>query len=172
MDNNTIDDPIINESDYKTIEGYVVNGNSGLRPAGFEGLNPDVQTMVLIPNDGDPPKHDTSGFTFLHFVNFLKHNKVFPMAIASILSDRINDLANTFVNYIIMPVINRDGDKDGERDIKQLEYRYITLFGIKFMIGKLFVAMLKFMIISYVVFLMTKIGSNMMDKLEKQATQK
>ena len=152
------------------MENETINNNieNTLGDPGFEGLeNSKVKTMVLIPNDDKPLKSLTQ-YNFMNFLNFLQYNKVFPMAIASILSDRINELANTFVNGIIMPLINRDCDKDGVRDIKQLEDRYITLFNAKFMIGKLLVSILKFVIISYIVFIMTKIANKIYKKLEKQ----
>ena len=108
--------------------------------------------MSNITSDSD---YDVT-FNFVRFIKFLRDYNIFAVAIAAILSDRINELTNTFVNNLIMPIINRDADKDGVKDIKNLEDTEFTIYGIKFGVGKFAMALLKFIIITYVLFLITK----------------
>ena len=100
-------------------------------------------------------KYDIS-FNFVRFIKFLKEHNILATAIAAVLSDRINELTNTFVDYLVMPIINRDGDGDGTRDIKKLEDIEFMLLGVKFRIGKVFMSIVKFIIITYIVFIIAK----------------
>jgi len=95
-------------------------------------------------------------FNFVHFMKFLKDNNILATAIAAILSDRINEITTTFVDYMIMPIINRDGDKDGEKDIKKLEDATFSVYGMEFHVGKVIMALIKFVIITYIIFLIAK----------------
>ena len=47
-------------------------------------------------------------FNFIRFAEFLKHNNVASTAIAAVLSERISDIMNVFMDNIIMPIINVD----------------------------------------------------------------
>ncbi len=106
----------------------------------------------------DQPSSDEYefSFNFIHFMKFLKDHNILATAIAAVLSERINEVTNIFVENMIMPIINRDGDKDGTRDIKKLEDTEIKIFGINFKIGKVIFAFLKFIIITYVIFIIAK----------------
>lgn len=99
---------------------------------------------------------DGLGFNYIRFIKFLQDNNVLSVAIAAVLSDRINELTNTFVNSLIMPIINRDGDGDGEEDIKKFENMKYKILGMKFEIGLLAISIIKFIIITYVIFILSK----------------
>lgn len=92
-------------------------------------------------------------FNFARFIKFLDKYNIMGVAIAAVLSDRINELTSEFVNLIIMPIINRDGDGDGIRDSKKLEDRTVTVFGIQFRIGKFIMIIIKFIVIAYIIFM-------------------
>lgn len=93
-------------------------------------------------------------FDFVRFIKFLQDNNIVSVAIASVISDRINELTNSFVSNLVMPILNRDADKDGERDIKTIEDKVISFSGITFGIGKVVVAGIKFIVITYLIFVM------------------
>ena len=96
-------------------------------------------------------------FDFVRFIKFLKENNIISTAIAAVLSDRINEMTNSFINNLIMPILNRDGDNDGEKDIQKLEDKIIYVKGIKFEIGRFVLAVIKFILITYVIFILTRI---------------
>ena len=98
-------------------------------------------------------------FNYIYFMRFLSNNNVLPTAIAAVLSERISDLTHTFVDNIIMAVINRDADGDGVKDIVNLEKQSVKLYGVKFGVGKVVLSLLKFIIVTYTLFLVSKIIS-------------
>lgn len=91
------------------------------------------------------------------FLEFLNDNNILSVAIATILSSKINDISEAFVNHLVLPIINRDADNDGNPDVKNLEQYTLKISGINFEIGKFLIALIKFIIISYVVYLMSQI---------------
>lgn len=93
-------------------------------------------------------------FDLIRFLN--KHN-IIATSIAAIISHRINEVTSSFVDYLIIPVINRDADKDGTRDIKKLEDTTLHIAGIKFEIGKVVLSIVKFIIVTFSVFLISKL---------------
>lgn len=103
-----------------------------------------------------------SDFNFMYFLKFLKTNNVFAAAIVAILSDRVLDVTGSFVDDIILPIINVDIDGDGKKDIRQFENKIIKFNGINFKIGKFILSILKFLIVSYILFIITK----MIDRLK------
>jgi len=100
-------------------------------------------------------------FDFVRFIKFLEKNNIAATAIAAVLSDRINELTNKFFDGMILPIINRDGDGDGEKDIIKLEEMEIIICKVKFKIGQFIYALLKFIVVTYIVFII----SNLLKKL-------
>jgi large conductance mechanosensitive channel len=111
-----------------------------------------MDTIITVDNP-------QSIFNYVKFINFLKNNNVFSAVIAAIISERVNEITNSLTNNIILPVINRDGDGDGVSDIKSLEDYKIKCFGITFGVGKFITALIKFIIISYVIFIFISISN-------------
>jgi large conductance mechanosensitive channel len=103
-------------------------------------------------------------FNFVRFIKFLQDNNIVAVAIASVLSDRINEVTSSIVSHLIMPIINRDGDKDGTKDIKKLEDKIIKIGGIKFEIGKFIVSVVKFIIVTYIIFILASALSKYVKK--------
>lgn len=100
-------------------------------------------------------------FNFVHFMKFLSNNNVLATAIAAVLSERISDVTNSVVDNILMAIINRDGDGDGKSDIDELQNRTVVISGMKFGVGKVLISLIKFIIITYMIFMLTRA----MDKL-------
>lgn len=97
------------------------------------------------------------GFNFVRFINFLGENNAMSVAIAALISDRINELMNDFFNYLILPIINADFDRNGEKDVKNLENMKFSIFNIKFELGKPILSILKFIIIMYLIFILSRL---------------
>lgn len=104
-------------------------------------------------------------FNFVRFLTFLHDNNIISVAIASILSDRINEITNSFIDHLIMPIINRDADQDGEKDISVIENINVKLLGMNFKPGKFFLAIIKFTIVTYFIFLLSSILKKYANKL-------
>lgn len=110
------------------------------------------------------PSNRLGSFNFVHFMRFLSENNVLAISVAAVMSERINDLTNSCVDNLLMPIINRDADNDGVRDIKSLEDTKIEVCGMKFGIGKVTIAVIRFIIITYVVFIISRLMNNIAKK--------
>ena len=93
---------------------------------------------------------------FNEFILFLKNNSILTTIIATVMSAQINELTNSIADDIILPIIYRDGDNDGKADIKKLENYKLSLYGIKFKVGKFCVVLIKVTVIFLVLFLIKK----------------
>lgn len=94
---------------------------------------------------------------FTEFFSFLKNNNIFPTFVATIFSTYISELVISFTDNLIMPILNRDGDKDGKPDIKKIEDYKLNIFKINFQIGKLIIIGIKVFIIFLIVFFMSRL---------------
>lgn len=94
-------------------------------------------------------------FNFIKFQQFLEKNKAFATASAIVIATQLSVLATSFVENIILPIFNRDINEDGVPDINNFENIELDIFGIKIKMGKFAVAILRFLIIIYIVFLVS-----------------
>ena len=95
-------------------------------------------------------------FNFVTFIKFLKKNNVFSLAVAAVLSAHVNKLTESFIDDIIMPIINIDINKDGNEDLKtKLENIEFNIFHIKFKTGKFLLSIIKFIIISFIIYIIS-----------------
>ena len=65
---------------------------------------------------------------------------------------------NISQNDLILPILNRDSDGDGEADLKNLEEYVIFTNGIKFKLGKFILVIIKFIIILFIVYQFSKLA--------------
>ena len=54
-----------------------------------------------------------------NFLKFLEDNHIFATVIATVISTYITALSRSLSDDILLPIIYRDGDGDGEEDIKK-----------------------------------------------------
>lgn len=99
---------------------------------------------------------------FVYFINFIKNNNIFSTAIAAILSEQISNILSTFFDGIVLPVIDKDCDGDGKGDIRSLENKFIIIGNIKFPIGQFLLALVKFLIITYILFIFAKMSKTIL----------
>ena len=92
-------------------------------------------------------------FNFIKFKKFLEENKSFASAISIVIATHISTLSASFTDNIIIPIFNRDVNKDGIKDIKYLEDLELNIFNIKFKLGKFVIDIIKFMFVLYILFL-------------------
>ena len=94
-------------------------------------------------------------FNFIKFKEFLQKNKAFATAASIVIATQISSLASSFTENIIVPIFNRDLNKDGIKDLQNFEDLKIKLFGIEFQLGKFIIDIIKFFVILYVVFIIS-----------------
>ena len=91
-------------------------------------------------------------FNFINFKEFIVKNKAFATAASIVIATQINEFAISLTDNMILPIINRDYNKDGVADIQQFEKTELKIFGINFKIGKFIVDLIKFILVIYLVF--------------------
>lgn len=96
-------------------------------------------------------------FNFVGFVNFLKKNSVVSLALAAVISNQLNKLTESFVDDLIMPIVNIDFNNDGIKDVKNLQDKELHIFRAKVKIGNFLFLIIKFCIITYIIFLLSSI---------------
>jgi len=93
---------------------------------------------------------DTFAISVIHFINFLNDNRVFAIVIASILSEQMNKLVISFIDGIIFPIVNRE------------------IGGITFRVGIVIVNIIRFIIITLVVFALAHLSKKWFNNLENR----
>jgi large conductance mechanosensitive channel len=84
------------------------------------------------------------------FVDFLKQYGVVGLAIAVVIGGKLNELINSLVNDLLMPLIFKPALKAAQvDDIRKLSYDGILY-------GKVLGAMIDFLIVAIVIFLLAK----------------
>ena len=58
-----------------------------------------------------------------------------------------------------MPIINRDGDGDGVKDINKYQNYIIKIYNIEFRIGNFIIEICKFIVITYLMFIISKFSN-------------
>lgn len=91
------------------------------------------------------------------FYTFLVENHIISTSIATIFSRVITDLCYSFIDNILLPIINIDVDHDGKADINDLKHKKVDIYGIKLKIGPFSIELIKFLVILFILFLLSKL---------------
>ncbi len=91
------------------------------------------------------------------FYIFIKDNHIIATAIATIFSKIITDLSYSFIDNILLPIINIDLDNDGKSDINNIKNKIINLYGISFKVGPFVIEIIKFVCILLMLFYFSKL---------------
>jgi large-conductance mechanosensitive channel len=81
-----------------------------------------------------------------------KNTILFAISIA-VISAFANNLIHSFINDIILPIIDRDGNSDNDPDINKLNNFTINFYGITFKVGAFIIALIKFIILLFILFI-------------------
>ncbi len=84
----------------------------------------------------------------------MKNSVLFGITIA-VMSTFVNQLVLSFINDIIMPIIDRDGNNDNQPDINRIANYTITTNGITFKIGAFIVALIRFVLLLFIIFILS-----------------
>jgi large-conductance mechanosensitive channel len=95
---------------------------------------------------------DTSGF-----INFISNNNLLATVLVTILSSNIIEIAQSFMENMIIPILNVDLNGDGIKDRKSIENYKIKIFGSEFKLGQFFISILKFTLMTYIVYIISVI---------------
>ncbi len=90
---------------------------------------------------------------FKEFTELVMKNSVLFGISVAVLSTFINQFLFSFINDIILPIIDRDGDDDKEPDINKITNYTVKVHGITFKVGSFIVSIIRFVIIIIILFL-------------------
>tara|TARA_B100000902_G_scaffold327503_1_gene323101 strand:+ start:8158 stop:8451 length:294 start_codon:yes stop_codon:yes gene_type:complete len=90
------------------------------------------------------------------FYTFLKENQIVDTAIATIFSKLITDVSYSFIDNILLPIINIDVNNDGKADINDFKNKIININGINFKLGPFVIELIKFIAIMFILFILSK----------------
>jgi len=91
------------------------------------------------------------------FIYFLNNNKIIATVIATIISTYIMNISKSFTDDILLPIINRDTDGDGKKDIHKYENYTIKVSNIELRIGNFIIEILKFLLITYIMYFLSQV---------------
>jgi large-conductance mechanosensitive channel len=97
---------------------------------------------------------------FKEFLSFLKNNNIVSTIIATVLSTHVTELTTSFADNIILPIIYRDGNRDGKPDINSIDNYIFKINGINFKLGKFYIVFTKVLIIFILLFIIKRYITN------------
>lgn len=107
---------------------------------------------------------DKEKLDFYGLLQFLSSHNIITIAVAALISQRVNKFADIFVDNLVVPIMDRDVDNDGERDIAHIENKVFVIAGAKFKVGKVYVAVLKLILVTYCIFIISRNLKHDVDK--------
>lgn len=84
----------------------------------------------------------------------MKNSVLFGITIA-VMSTFVNQLVLSFINDIVMPIIDRDGNNDNQPDINRIANYTIKINGITFKIGAFILALIRFILLLFMIFILS-----------------
>ena len=94
---------------------------------------------------------------FKQFTEIVMKNSILFGISVAVISAFVNELLFSFINDIIMPIVDRDKDGDNEPDINKLKHSTIKIKGITLKIGSFIVALIRFIVLISILFIITMI---------------
>ena len=106
---------------------------------------------------------------FKKFISFIKKEDVINLGIGFILATAINNFLLIVIDSIIMPIVNRifgpeasaniidttDASNASNNNVIKFKNRTFNIFGINFGIGQFVIGLVQFIIILYIVYLIS-----------------
>jgi large-conductance mechanosensitive channel len=86
--------------------------------------------------------------------DLIMKNSVFLGITIAVIASFVNQLVFSFINDIIMPIIDRDGDNNNEPDINRIANYTIKAGGITFRIGSFILALIRFTLLIFIIFIL------------------
>ena len=89
------------------------------------------------------------------FTDIIMKNSVMLGITIAVLATFVNQLVLSFINDIIMPIIDRDGNDDNKPDINRIAEYKIKTGGITFRIGAFILALIRFILLLFMLFVIS-----------------
>ena len=89
------------------------------------------------------------------FTSIIMKNTVMLGITIAVLSTFINQLVLSFINDIIMPIIDRDGNNDNTPDINKIADYKVKIGGITFRFGAFILALVRFVLLLFMLFIVS-----------------
>lgn len=96
-------------------------------------------------------------FDLVHFRKFLIDNKVIATSISFAAASYLETVTTSFFDNIILPIINKDTNSDGKKDLHKFEDYTVNIKGIKLKMGKFIIDIFKYFLILYILFLISRL---------------
>ena len=87
-------------------------------------------------------------------IELISKNSVFLGITIAVLASFVNQLVFSFINDIIMPIIDRDGNNDNEPDINKIADFKVKTGGITFKVGAFILALIRFVLLIFMIFIL------------------
>jgi large-conductance mechanosensitive channel len=98
---------------------------------------------------------------FIHFLNFLTERNILTIALIAIVSDKMINFSNVFMETMVLPIFNIDWNQNGEKDIAKIEDATVCIRGMTFKLGKLYIAFVQFILMLLFVFIIATVVKRM-----------
>ena len=89
------------------------------------------------------------------FTDIIMKNSVMLGITIAVLATFVNQLVLSFINDIIMPIIDRDGNNDNTPDINRIAEYKIKAGGITFRVGAFILALIRFILLLFMLFIVS-----------------
>ena len=99
--------------------------------------------------------HTTIKSELVNFIDFFKEKNIIQLGFAFIVSTNISSVTNSFVDNIIMPVLQKILSLTYITE-DELKTKTVDIFGIKFGIGQFLSSVIKFILLMYVLYIIYK----------------
>ncbi len=86
---------------------------------------------------------------FLEIKDMITKNTALLGITIAVVATFVNQLVISFINDIIMPIIDRDGNNDNEPDINKIANYKIKVTGMTFKIGAFILALIRFILVLF-----------------------
>ena len=118
--------------------------------------------------DAFTPQYELESKTFnpfdlSQFRQFLYENNVIVVGVGIVLAKYLEILTDSFFNNLILPILKKDSDKDGKNDFQEYIDKSFVIGGRTFYYGKFVFDLCKFIIILYVMFLLSRLTSDLIN---------
>ena len=108
-------------------------------------------------------KETLNVFNLTEFRKFLIEKHIITTAIGIVIGRQISKLTDVFLLNLIDPIFHSDIDGNGKDDWKNIKNMKLRMKGIEFGTGEIILGVLKFLLVLYVVFLISRATIDIVD---------
>ena len=86
------------------------------------------------------------------FRSYFIESKLTPAILVTVLSNFVTELVISFINDIVLPITDRDGDDNQEPDLNKLKNITTKTHGVTFRLGSFLISLIKFVVVMILLF--------------------